>query len=88
MLFMVSFTIRPENRSATIARFMETGGPPPAGVKMLGRWHGASGSRGYTVAEADNVEAVASWCHQWADLLTFHIEPVMNDEEAARVFSA
>ena len=88
MQFMVSFKIRPENRTATIARFLETGGPPPAGVKMLGRWHGASGNQGYIVAESDSVEAVATWCHQWADLLTFHIEPVMNDEEAARVLSA
>jgi hypothetical protein len=87
MQFMVSFKIRPEHRTETIKRFMETGGPPPEGVKMLGRWHGASGRRGYTVAEANSVEAVATWCHQWADLLSFHIEPVMNDEEAARVFS-
>ena len=87
MQFMVSFTIKPEHRSATIKRFMETGGPPPEGVTMLGRWHGASGGRGFTVAESDSIEAVATWCHQWADLLSFHIEPVMNDEEAARVFS-
>lgn len=87
MQFMVSFKIKPEHRSAAISRFLETGGPPPSGVKMLGRWHGASGSRGYTVAEADSVEAVATWCHQWADLLIFRIEPVLNDEEAARVFS-
>lgn len=87
MQFMVSFTIKPEHRSETIKRFMETGGPPPDGVKMLGRWHGATGNQGYTVAEADDVVAVATWCHQWADLLAFHIEPVLNDEEAVRVFS-
>lgn len=88
MQFMVSFRIKPEHRSAAIARFLETGGAPPDGVKMLGRWHGATGNQGHTLAEADKVEAVAAWCHQWADLLSFHIEPVMNDEEAAGVFSS
>jgi hypothetical protein len=88
MQFMVSYRIKPEHRTAAISRFMETGGPPPDGVTMHGRWHGASGGGGFTLAEADSVEAVAAWCHQWADLLAFRIEPVMNDEEAARVFSS
>jgi len=27
--------------------FLETGGAPPAGVKMLGRWHTADGAYGF-----------------------------------------
>ena len=29
--------------NATVARFLETGGAPPKGVQIVGRWHGMSG---------------------------------------------
>jgi len=88
MKFVVAYSFKPEHRPAVVARFLETGGEPPEGVTMLARWHGATGNKGWTIAEADDVEAVATWCHRWADLLTFHIEPVMDDEQAARVLSS
>jgi hypothetical protein len=39
MLFIVNYSIRPENRNAAMERFLKTGGIAPAGIKMLGRWH-------------------------------------------------
>ena len=39
MKYMTTWTIRPENVKAAIARFKETGGQTPAGVTMIGRWH-------------------------------------------------
>ena len=88
MKFMVAYTVKPQHRSAAVARFLETGGAAPEGVKMLDRWHGSTGNKGWTVAEADDVEAISAWCHRWADLLTFYVEPVMDDEQAARVLSS
>lgn len=39
MLFIISWRGSPETRNAAIERFLKTGGAPPAGVKMIGRWH-------------------------------------------------
>ena len=55
---------------------------------MIDRWHGATGARSYSVAEADDGEAIATWCNRWADFLAFHIQPVMDDEKAGRVLSS
>ena len=43
MKFITTFTVLPGAYNATIARFLEGGGAPPEGVKMIGRWHGANG---------------------------------------------
>ncbi|MBI2561882.1 MAG: DUF3303 family protein [candidate division NC10 bacterium] len=39
-------------RDAAIARFKKGGGMPPAGVKLLGRWHAADLSSGVAISEA------------------------------------
>ncbi len=85
MLFHISYKVHIEHRNAAQNRFKETGAPPPDGVKMLGRWHGSSGRCGFVLAESDNLEAVASWLHQWTEMLTFEIEPVLEDEAFSRV---
>ena len=33
----------------------------PAGVKKIARWHDIPNGNGWTVVEADNQEALASW---------------------------
>jgi len=88
MLFMTIYKFKPEHRNATVNRFLETGGPPPDGVKMLGRWHASTMNGGYTLADADSPEAIARWCHQWADLLSFEVVPVMEDEAVVRVLKS
>ncbi|MFA8433778.1 MAG: DUF3303 domain-containing protein [Marinifilaceae bacterium] len=88
MLFMVIYSFRPENREAATQRFMKTGGPPPEGVEMMGRWHAASMNQGFTLAEANDAESVAKWCHLWADLLTFEVIPVLEDEQITRVLGS
>jgi hypothetical protein len=85
---MVVYTFKPEHREAATARFKDTGGPPPEGVKMVGRWHAATMNKGYTLAEANSVETVAMWCHRWADLLSFDVVPVLDDEGVIKVLSS
>jgi hypothetical protein len=86
MLFMVTYKLRPEHRTSAVTRFLETGGPPPEGVKMVGRWHDASMRRGFVLSDSPDAEAAAKWCHQWADLLTFEVIPVLDDDQVLRVF--
>ncbi len=52
---------------------------------MVGRWHSAEGNRGFLLAEADDVKAMAAWTYEWSDLLSFEIAPVLDDDEFSDV---
>lgn len=87
MQFMVQFTLKPENEKMAVSRFLETGAPPPDGVKMVGRWHSAIMHEGFNLIETEDLEALASWCAQWGDLLSFRIVPVLSDKQLMKVMS-
>ena len=80
MLFCASYQYSAENRDAVHARFRETGGPPPEGVTMVGRWHRADGNGGFFVAETEDAAALARWLQEWTDLVSFEVSPVLPDE--------
>jgi hypothetical protein len=40
-----------------VQRFLKTGGVPPAGVTLIGRWHGMNG-KGCAVVESSNPPAL------------------------------
>ena len=88
MLFLVQWRIAPEHRDKANNRFKETGGPPPKGVKMLGRWHLATGGEGLLICEADDAIALGKWTNQWTDVLRFRVSPVNNDEGVMEVLSS
>ena len=83
MKFMVTWSLQTIHRKEANARFLETGGGPPARVKMLGRWHGPAG--GFVLAETSDLKALYQWIGQWSDLLEFAITPVLEDAEVAEV---
>ena len=51
MKFIVTYTIRPENYKATMARFKKTGAQPPKGVNLLGRWTRPDLGGGFSTSE-------------------------------------
>ena len=85
MLFHITYSLSTQNRDAAQSRFKATGGLPPEGATMLGRWHCAQGLKGFIVAEASDAEAIAMWIQQWSDLLSFEITPVVDDDQISRV---
>lgn len=85
MNFMVVWTFKPDHSKDAIARFQETGGMPPAGVRMIARWHDVAGGRGFAITETDDPVAASKWCHDWTDLLSFEVIPVLNDEQLGQV---
>lgn len=87
MLFAINWTYPPENRDAIQARFKETKGGPPDGVKMIGRWHRIGGGRGVCIAETDDAQAMAKWAQDWSDLMSMETYPVMDDAGAAQLIS-
>ena len=87
MKFIVTFAWKPntQQRAEGIARFRKTGGLPPEGAKLLGRWTRADFSGGFDLIESDNPQALAQFSLQWSDLMELNITPVLEDEELAQV---
>ena len=86
MKYMVTWSSAPEHYKAATSRFLQTGGGPPPGVRMIGRWHGAGS--GVVIAESDDLKAIYRWTAEWSDVLSFTVTPVLEDAEAAEVFKA
>ena len=84
MLFLVDWSVSGSNRDAANARFKETGGPPPKGVKMIGRWHGVNGC-GVVIAETSDTVALGKWLQQWSDLIEFDVTPVVDDAGVMKI---
>lgn len=85
MKFMITWAASPAGVKATRARFMETGGGPPSGVTMLGRWHSPQAVHGFCLAETDDAKALYEWVTRWDDLLDFTLSPVIDDAELSEV---
>lgn len=87
MKFIVKWSIPKGSILAAEQRFTKTGAPPPAGVTMIGRWHGMSGG-GVLIAETNDAKALYSWISYWTDLLEFETTPCVEDAEAGAVLAA
>ena len=87
MLFIVRWEISQAVRKATIERFLKTGGAPPAGVKMLGRWHAADGAYGFAIAESNDTQGIAKWSLAWNDLLPMDVRPALDDQGMGAVLT-
>ncbi|WP_274642773.1 DUF3303 domain-containing protein [Pseudomonas serbica] len=88
MLFIVSWKISTANRNSAIERFLKTGGAPPKGVTMIGRWHAVGGAAGFGIAEADDPVQVQKWVLQWSDLMTMKVQVALTDDQVAPLLAA
>jgi len=87
MKFIVSWKLPKANVVTTEKRFLETGAQPPAGVTMIGRWHGLSGG-GVLIAETNDAKALYAWLAYWNDLLEFQTTPCLDDAEAGPILAS
>lgn len=87
MKFMLTFAIRPDTkgRDEAIARFKKTGGQPPKGVKLIGRWTAADFSGGFDLLESDDVKALTEFALMWSDVMELKLVPVIEDTELSNV---
>ncbi|MDZ5431105.1 DUF3303 family protein [Pseudomonas fluorescens] len=83
MLFIVNWTLSSENRNRAIERFLKTGGTPPAGVKLIGRWYAVGGAAGFGVAEASDPALIQKWVLDWSDLMKMEVHVALTDEQMA-----
>src|ERR1700739_3014578 len=87
MKFISTWTVPQGTFNAAVARFLETGGAPPEGVKMLGRWHGMDG-KGFAISESTDPKAMYRWVAQWAALLPLTVTPCLEDADAGEVMAS
>lgn len=85
MLFHITYKVTPEQRDNAQGLFKKTGGMPPTGVTMKGRWHSVDGNRGFLLAETSDIESFGKWIQDWSNILTFETTPVLTDEQVAKV---
>lgn len=88
MLFIVTYSIRSENRNAAMERFVTTGGKVPNGIKMLGRWHAVAKLSGFAIVETDDAELMQQWVMEWSDLLSMEAYPALTDDQAGPIMVA
>ena len=85
MKFILTFTIPADTRDDALARFLETGGQPPAGVTLLGRWTQLDLRAGVVLLESENPHALAAFAHGWSDVVALTLAPVLEDQELSEV---
>ncbi|MFP5228125.1 MAG: DUF3303 domain-containing protein [Acidobacteriota bacterium] len=82
MKVMSTYSIRPGCVPEAVQRFLSGKATPPAGVKILGRWHKTDASGGYTLFETDNPATLFEFAASWTDVLDNHSNVVIEDAEA------
>ncbi|HEX4038581.1 MAG TPA: DUF3303 family protein [Acidobacteriaceae bacterium] len=82
MKVMSTYSIRPGCVPEAAKRFLAGKATPPAGVKILGRWHKTDASGGYTLFETNNPAALYAFAASWIDVLDNHSTTVIEDSEA------
>ena len=87
MKFMLTFSWKPDTkcRDEGIARFRKTGGQPPKGVTLFGRWTRADFAGGFDLLETDDSQALAEFALMWSDLMDLTIVPVLEDQPLSEV---
>jgi Protein of unknown function (DUF3303) len=85
--YISSWRFQPNLIDTAIKKFLETGGAPPDGVKMLGRWHGMNGT-GVAIFESNDATAMYKWYAQWANVMELSITPCVEDAEAGPILTA
>jgi hypothetical protein len=87
MKFLVSWSLPQNTYRPAIGRFLQNGGTPPAGVTLIGRWHGMS-DKGCAVVETTDAKALYAWMAEWSEFLPIETTPVLEDADAGAVLGA
>jgi Protein of unknown function (DUF3303) len=83
MKFIMTFNWTPnaQKRAEGIARFQKTGGLPPEGVRLLGRWTKADLSGGFDLLETEDSKKLIEFAYMWGDLMDLSVFSVLEDNE-------
>ena len=76
-----NWTPNAQKRAEGIARFQKTGGLPPEGVRLLGRWTKADLSGGFDLLETEDSKKLIEFAYMWSDLMDLSVFSVSEDNE-------
>jgi hypothetical protein len=85
MQFILTFTLPSETCDAAMARFLETGGQPPPGVRRLGRWTRLDLWGGVVWLKSEDPHAVTAFAYAWNAVVELTTAPGLEDEDLADV---
>lgn len=84
MIFLVTWNPLPGAHKDVVARFLSGRMTPPAGVKLVGRYHKVGGG-GFSIVEADSIEPLVEAALAHADIIKTTIDPVVDDAAAVSI---
>lgn len=87
MKFLVLWSQNLATYRSAIEHFQKTGGAPPTGVTLTGRWFGMNG-KGAAVVESDDPKALFAYTAEWSEFLTIEVTPLVEDADAGEVLGA
>jgi hypothetical protein len=82
MKFMATWALLPGSVRAAAEQFLASGGLEGEGVTVLGRWHKADCSGGFSLYESSSAAALHLGASKWVDLISITTVPVIEDDEA------
>lgn len=85
MKFISTYKFRDGQHSAAAKKFLTDGAIPPEGATLLGRWHAADGTGGFSLMETDNPATAYELALTWSEHLEIHTVPVLEDEQIGPV---
>lgn len=86
MKYLVQWSFPHDTFRPAVQRFLKTGGEPPAGVTLIGRWHGMNG-KGCAIVEAADAPALFGYVAEWMEYIQIEATPLVEDAEAAHVLA-
>lgn len=86
MKYLVQWSFPHDTFRQSVQRFLKTGGEPPSGVTLIGRWHGMNG-KGCAVVEASDPTALFGYVAEWMEFIAIEATPLVEDAEAAQVLA-
>lgn len=87
MKFLSTWAVRPGLMPEAARRFLAGKAAAPAGVTLLGRWHKADLSGGYSLYETNDAAAIYAYAADWAPYLEMHTSPVVEDADAGPILA-
>ncbi len=90
MKIMSMWSVRPGVLKEAVQRFLAGQAQPGEGVTLLGRWHKADCSGGFSLYETEDPAALYALTVVWADVLEINDSVVLEDADVgpmlAKVF--
>lgn len=85
MKYMLSWTVKPEDREESIKRWKAKGDSMPEGIKLISHYWNVNHLSGWAIFESSNHTKIAEWMLSWTDLNVNCVTPIIDDNELHQV---